>query len=337
MGKAWRDFVMPKKLVAEESSLTETYGKFIAEPFERGFGTTIGNSLRRVLISAIEGAAVTSIKIDGVLHEFSTIPGVQEDVTQLILNIKQLVLRSHTRQPKTIVIEREKKGAVTAADIQTDDTVEVINQDLHLCTLTKQAPFRMELEVGRGRGYAPADLHRKEGQVIGLIPIDALFSPVKRVNCTVEETRVGQITDYDRLILEIWTNGALAPKDVLLHASNILQRHLDLFVAFGELPPEPEDEEAAPISDELLEKLRTPIGELELSVRSANCLREAQIRTIGDLVEKSSQELLKFRNFGKKSLAEIEELLGGMGLSLGMTIDDQTKQALTQQTGAASE
>ena len=337
MGKAWRDFVMPKKLVAEESTLTETYGKFIAEPFERGFGTTIGNSLRRVLISAIEGAAVTSIKIDGVLHEFSTVPGVQEDVTQLVLNVKQLVLRSHTRAPKTIVIERDKKGPITAGDIQTDDTVEVINQDLLLCTLTKPTSFRMELEVGRGRGYVPADLHRKEGQAIGLIPVDALFSPVKRVNCTVEETRVGQITDYDRLIIEIWTNGALTPKDVLLHASNIMQRHLDLFVGFGELPPEPEDEVAAPVSDELLEKLRTPIGELELSVRSANCLREAQIRTIGDLVEKNSQELLKFRNFGKKSLAEIEELLGGMGLSLGMTVDEQTKQALSQHTSTSGE
>ena len=337
MGKAWRDFVMPKKLVAEESTLTDTYGKFIAEPFERGFGTTIGNSLRRVLISAIEGAAVTSIKIDGVLHEFTTVPGVQEDVTQLVLNVKQLVLRSHTRQPKTIVIARDKKGPITAGDIQTDDTVEVINRDLHLCTLTKPTPFRMELEVGRGRGYAAADMHRKEGQAIGLIPVDSLFAPVKRVNCTVEETRVGQITDYDRLIVEIWTNGSVNPKDALLHASNIMQRHLDLFVGFGELPPEPEDEETAPVSDELLEKLRTPIGELELSVRSANCLREAQIRTIGDLVEKSQAELLKFRNFGKKSLSEIEELLGGMGLSLGMTMDEQTKQALAQHTGAAGE
>jgi DNA-directed RNA polymerase subunit alpha len=324
MGTLWRDFVMPKKLAADEGSLTDTYGRFIAEPFERGFGTTIGNSLRRVLISSIEGTAVTAIKIDGVLHEFTSVPGVLEDVAQIILNVKQLALRSHSRQPKTLVIEKDKKGTVTAADIQTDETVEVINKDLHICTITKAGPFRMELEVSRGRGYVPAD-NRKEGQVIGSVPIDALFSPVKRVNFSVEDTRVGQVTDYDRLNLEVWTSGAMSPKDALLYASNILQRHLDLFIGFGTLPPEPEEEQAANVSEELLEKLRTPIGELELSVRSANCLREAQIKTIGDLVQKSTAELLKYRNFGKKSLAEIEELLGGMGLALGMAVPDQAK------------
>lgn len=323
MGAAWRDFAMPKKLVCEESSRTDTYGKFIAEPFERGFGSTIGNSLRRILISSIEGAAVTSIKLNGALHEFSSIPGVLEDVTQIVLNVKQLVLRSHSRQPKTIVLERNKKGPVTAGDIETDETVEVLNSGLHLCTLAKAQPFRMELEVNRGRGYVPAERHRKEGQPIGTILIDGLFSPVKRVDFSVEDTRVGQVTDYDRLLLEIWTSGAMTPKDALLYASNILQRHLDLFVNFGVLPEEPEEEAPVPVDEELAEKLRTPIGELELSVRAANCLREAKIHTIGELVQKTPQELLKFRNFGKKSLAEIEELLKGMNLSLGMAVAEQ--------------
>jgi len=317
MGTLWRDFATPRKLVCDEETLTDTYGKFIAEPFERGYGMTIGNSLRRVLLSSIEGAAVTSMRIDGVLHEFSAIPGVLEDITQVILNVKQLVLRAHSRQPKTLVIEKEKKGPVTAADLAGDDTVEVVNTDLHLCTLTKAGKFRMELEVGRGRGYVAAERHKKEGQPIGVIPVDALFSPVTRVNFAVEDTRVGQVTDYDRLLLEIWTNGAMSPKDALLYASNILQRHLDLFVSYGSLPEEPEDEAPAAVSEELQEKLKTPISELELSVRSANCLREAKIHTIGELVQKTPQELLKFRNFGKKSLAEIDELLHGMGLELG--------------------
>ena len=318
MGTLWRDFATPKRLMCDEDTATDTYAKFMAEPFERGYGMTIGNGLRRVLISSIEGAAVTSIKIDGVLHEFSAVPGVLEDVTQIVLNVKQLVLRSHSRQPKTIVIEKDKKGPVTAADLQTDETIEVANPYLQICTLTKPVKFRMELEVSRGRGYVPAEKNKKEGQAIGVIAVDALFSPVKRINFSVEDTRVGQVTDYDRLNLEVWTNGAMTPKDALLYASNILQRHLDLFVNYGTLPEEPE--EAAPVSvnEELQEKLKTPISELELSVRSANCLREAKILTIGELVDKSTSELLKYRNFGKKSLTEIEELLNGMGLSLGM-------------------
>ena len=318
MGTLWRDFATPRKLVCDEDTLTDTYAKFIAEPFERGYGMTIGNGLRRILLSSIEGAAVTSIKIDGVLHEFSAIPGVLEDVTQIVLNVKQLVLRAHTRQVKTVVIEKEKKGPVTAADIDTDETIEVVNPELHLCTLTKAGKFRMELEVSRGRGYVASEKHKKEGQPIGLIPVDALFSPVIRVNFSVEDTRVGQVTDYDRLLLEVWTNGAMSPKDALLYASNILQRHLDLFVNYGSLPEEPEEEAPVAVSEELQEKLKTPIAELELSVRAANCLREAKIQTIGDLVQKSPQELLKYRNFGKKSLAEIDELLHSMGLSLGM-------------------
>ena len=329
MGTLWRDFATPKRLACDEETSTDTYAKFIAEPFERGYGMTIGNGLRRILLSSIEGAAVTSIKIDGVLHEFSAIPGVLEDVTQIILNVKQLVLRAHTRQVKTVVIEKDKKGPVTAADIETDDTIEVVNPGLHLCTLTKAGKFRMEFEVSRGRGYVASEKHKKEGQPIGLIPVDALFSPVIRVNFSVEDTRVAQVTDYDRLLLEIWTNGAMSPKDALLYGSNILQRHLDLFVNYGSLPEEPEDEEPQAVSEELQEKLKTPIGELELSVRSANCLREAKIHTIGELVEKTPQELLKYRNFGKKSLAEIDELLQGMGLSLGMAQGSGTPTAPT--------
>lgn len=317
MGTLWRDFATPTKLICDEDSLSDTYGRFIAEPFERGYGTTIGNSLRRVLISSIEGAAVTSIKIDGVHHEFSAIPGVLEDVTQIVLNVKRLVLRVHSRQTKTLVIEKDKKGPVTAADLEGDDTVEVVNPDLPICTITKSGKFRMELEVSRGRGYVPAEKNKREGQPIGTIAVDSLFSPVQRVNFSVEDTRVGQVTDYDRLILEIWSNGSITPKDALLYASNIMQRHLDLFVNYGSLPDEPDDAEPTGISEEIQEKLRTPIGELELSVRSANCLREAKIGTIGELVDKSPSELLKYRNFGKKSLQEIDELLSGMGLELG--------------------
>lgn len=327
MGIRWKEFEMPRQLDCEDASLTETYGKFVAEPFERGYGHTIGNSLRRVLISSIEGAAVTSIKMDGVNHEFTAVPGVMEDVTQIVLSVKRLVLRAHTRQPKTIVIERDKKGEITAADIETDDTVEILNPGLHIATLTKHVKFRMELEVGRGRGYVPAEKNKKESRAIGVIPVDSLFSPVQRVNFSVEDTRVGQMTDYDRLILEIWTNGVVTPKDALLYASNILQRHMDVFVNYGALPEEPE-EASAPTDDDVYAKLHTPVAELELSVRSANCLREAKIMTLADLVQKSDADMLKCRNFGKKSLQEIREVLEGMGLTLGMAIDpDRLKHA----------
>ncbi len=324
MGIALRSFEIPKKLECDEESLTSSYGKFIAEPFERGYGVTIGNSLRRVLLSSLEGAAVTSIKIDGVSHEFGTIPGIVEDVTEIILNVKNLVLRSHTRSTKTLHIEVNEKGAITAKDIVTDDTVEVINPDLHIATLTKNSPFRMELEVQKGRGYVPADRNKKEGQPIGVIAIDSIFTPVKRVNFHVEETRVGQMTDYDRLAMEVWTNGSISPKDAMLYASNIFQRHLDVFVNFGKLP---EEETMVDASDdkerELYKRLAQPVSELELSVRSANCLREANIKTIGDLVHKSEMEMLKYRNFGKKSLTEITNIIKEMGLSFGTNIDPE--------------
>ena len=324
MGISMKNFEMPKRLVLDEATYTPTYGKFVAEPFERGYGVTVGNSLRRVLISSIEGTAVTSIRISGVHHEFSAINGVVEDVPQIILNIKKLILKSHFKIPKSMAINVEKKGAVTAKDIKTDETVEIVNPDLHIATLTKNVNFKVELEVARGRGYVPAERNKKEGQAIGIVAVDSIFTPVTKVNFFVENTRVGQITDYDRLIVEIFTNGSIEPKEALLYASNILQRHLDIFVGFGKLP----EEEEAPVETEeqkqMREKLKIPISELELSVRSSNCLREARIKTIGDLVKRSELEMLKYRNFGKKSLAEINKILVGMGLSLGMKLEGET-------------
>ena len=321
MGVKWRDFQLPKRLECDEPSYTNTYGKFFAAPFERGFGVTVGNSLRRVLLSSLEGSAVTSIKVAGVQHEFSSIPGVIEDVSEMILNIKNLILKSHSKIPKTITIKKDSKGEIKGKDIDTDETIEVINPGLHIVTLTRDTKFSMELEVSRGRGYVPSELNKKEDQAIGVIPIDALFSPVKKVNCSVENTRVGQRTDYDKLILEIWTNGAVNPKDALLYASNIFQRHLDIFVNFGQLPEEEEEPEMSKEEIALYEKLRLPISELELSVRSSNCLREANIKAIADLVKRTEEEMLGFKNFGKKSLMEIKQLLGGMGVTLGMQID----------------
>jgi len=330
MGVKLRNFEMPKKLVLDESTYTPTYGKFIAEPFERGYGVTIGNSLRRVLISSIEGTAVTSVKIANVQHEFSTIDGVMEDVSQIILNIKQLVLKSHFKTPKAILLKADKKGEITAKDIKTDETVEVINQDLHIATLTKNAKFEMEMEVDRGRGYVAADKNKKEEMPIGVLPIDSIFSPVKKVNFFVENTRVGQVMDFDRLVVEVWTNGAIDPKEAMLYASNILQRHLDIFVGFGKLPEDIVEEEVSKEEKELHDKLNMPISELELSVRSSNCLKEARIKTIGDLVRRSEMEMLKYRNFGKKSLTEINKILGDMGLHLGMKIEgkfsDETEE-----------
>jgi len=323
MGIKWRDFQLPKRLECEEATYTNTYGKFSAAPFERGYGVTLGNSLRRVLLSSIEGSAVTWVKIAGVQHEFSTIPGVLEDIPEIILNLKSLVLNSHSKIPKTIYIKKDSKGQVKAKDIESDDTIEIINPDLHIATLTKDTKFHLEMEVARGRGYVPQELNKKEGTTIGVIPIDSIFTPVKKVVFSVENTRVGQKTDYDKLTLEIFTNGSITPKDALLYASNILQRHLDIFVNFGQLPEEAEEEELEMTKEDvaLYEKLRLPISELELSVRSSNCLREANIKTIAELVKKTEEEMLSFKNFGKKSLTEIQELLTGMGLSLGIQVD----------------
>ena len=326
MGISWKTFEMPKRLECDESSYSKTYGKFTAEPFERGFGSTIGNSLRRILLSSIDGSAVTSIKIDGVLHEFSTIPGILEDVPQIILNIKQLILKSESRTPKILRLKASKKGVITAKNISADETVEIINPDLHIATLTKDASFNMELEIGRGRGFVPSERNKKEGQAIGVIPVDSIFAPVRRVSYRAENTRVGHITDYDKLILEIWTNGSMEPKDAILYASHILQKHLEVFLKLGQIVVEDEaKEESTKENKELLEKLKLPVSELELSVRSGNCLREARIKTIGELVAKTEQEMLLYRNFGKKSLQEIMEMIKEMGLSLGMEIPKEYK------------
>lgn len=324
MGMKLKNFELPKKIVFEESTYTPSYGKVIAEPFEKGYGVTIGNSLRRILLSSIEGTAVTQVKIEGVMHEFSAIQGVYEDLPQIILNLKGLVLRSNFKTPKPMFLSVNKKGAVTAKNIKTDETVEIINPDHHICTLTEDVKLEMEFKVERGRGYLTADRNKTSDDALGVIAIDSLFSPVTRVNIGVENTRVGHITDYDKLILDIWTNGSMEPKDTLLYASNILQRHLDLFLTIGQLPDEIEDEEDdSREKKDMKKKFEKPISELELSVRSSNCLAEASIRTIGDLVRRKEAEMLKYKNFGKKSLTEINNILTSMGLHLGMDIGEE--------------
>ena len=330
MGIALKQFVMPKALELDEKNATETYGKFTAEPFERGYGVTVGNSLRRVLLSSLEGAAVTSVRIEGVAHEFSTIPGVQEDMSEIVLNLKSLIIRSHSKTAKTVTIEVDKKGEVTGEDIKTDESIEIVNPELKICTLTKKQNFKAELEIGRGRGYVGSDQNKKEGQTIGTIAIDSIFSPVRKVSFKVEDTRVGQITDYDRLVIEIWTNGSVTPKDAILYAANIMQQQLNVFVDFGRLPEEEGDLGAGadPQEAELYKKLGQPVSELELSVRSANCLNEARIKTIGDLVTRTEAEMLKYRNFGKKSLTEISQILKDMGLHFGMQLDAKKLKAI---------
>lgn len=330
MGIKWRDFQMPKRLECDEQSYTNTYGKFVAEPFERGYGVTLGNSLRRILLSSIEGSAVTSIKVDGASHEFMSVPGVLESVAEMILNIKNLVVRLHTKVDKQIYIRATKKGEIYARDIVCDETVEILNPDLYIATVTEDINFNVELTVARGRGYVPADQNKKDA-TIGTIAIDSIFTPIKKVNFTVENTRVGQKTDYDRLNVEIWTNGAVSAKEALLYSANILQRHLDVFVSYGQLPEEEEEEEEISSEEQAVyDKLRLPISELELSVRSANCLKEANIKTIADLVKHTESELLTFRNFGKKSLTEINDLLKIMNLNLGMKYDSKKLKTMTK-------
>ncbi|MCS7338033.1 MAG: DNA-directed RNA polymerase subunit alpha, partial [Verrucomicrobiae bacterium] len=294
---------MPKRLIKDEATATGTYAKFIAEPFEPGYGHTIGNSLRRVLLSSLEGAAITSVKIDGVAHEFSTIEGVVEDVTDIVLNLKKVLFKVHTREPQTLILSVNKEGPVTAADIQLNQNVELVNPEQHICTLDKKRKLEMELEVKVGRGFLPSEENKKPGQPIGVIPIDSLFSPVRRVRYSVEAARVGQRTDYDRLILEIWTDGRISPDDALVQASAILQRHLDVFVGYDKNAVE--FEEVVDKQDEERRKwrklLNMSVNEIELSVRAANCLNNANITTVGQLAMKTEQEMLKYRNFGKKS------------------------------------
>ena len=322
MGVKWRDFQMPKRLECDEETYTDKYGKFVAEPFEKGYGVTLGNSLRRVLLSSIEGSAVTSIRIEGVTHEFATMNGVKEAVSDIILNIKQLVLRSHSKGVKSIYVRSEKKGEIKASDVICDETIEILNPELTIATLTEDVHLNIEMEVSRGRGYVPAEMNIKKDAAVNTIAIDSLFTPISRVNFNVESTRVGQKTDYDQLILEVWTNGGISPKEALLYGANILQRHLDVYVSYGQLPEEEEEEEEMSAEEQALyDKLRLSISELELSVRSANCLKESNIKTIYELVRRTESELLSYRNFGKKSLTEINEILKIMGLNLGMKVD----------------
>src|SRR6266498_1422289 len=322
-------FEMPKRLTKEDSTATETYAKFAAAPFEPGYGHTIGNSLRRVLLSALEGAAITSVKIDGAMHEFTTIEGVVEDVTDIVLNLKRVKFKAHTREQQTLMLSAHKEGPVTAADIQLNQNIELVNPNQFVCTLDKKKKFEMEMEIKIGRGFCPGDENKKVDQAIGVIAIDSLFSPVTRARYSVESARVGQRTDYDRLILEIWTDGRLSPDDALTQASAILQHHLDVFVGYDKDAVEFEEAETKQDDEKskLKKLLNMSVNEIELSVRAANCLNNANITTVGQLAMKTEAEMLKYRNFGKKSLNEIKEKLAGLGLSLGMNIDPELLEA----------
>lgn len=325
MPKRLGKFELPSKLTKVEEGATNTYAKFIAEPFEAGYGHTVGNSLRRVLLSSIEGSAISSIKIDGVNHEFQSIDGVVEDVTDIVLNLKKILIVSEKREPMKLLLKVNKEGPVTAADIQLDAGVKLINPDQVICTLDTKRTFEAEIEIKTGRGYCPGEENKKEDQAIGVIPIDSLFSPVRLVRYAVENTRVGQITDYDKLVLEVWTDGRITPDDALKQSASILKHHLDVFDRVSQESYEFESQ-AAEVSEEqnkLRKLLNMSVNEIELSVRAANCLNNANITTVGELAMKTEQEMLKYRNFGKKSLNEIKEKLEALGLSLGMKFDER--------------
>ena len=317
----WKGFQRPKRVEFERETLTDRFGRFSAQPFERGFGTTVGNALRRVLLSSIEGAAVTAVKIEGVLHEFSPIQGVVEDATDIILNLKQIPLKVHSDQAKTVTIKALKPGEVRARDIVADADVEILEPDAHIATVSEGGKLEMELRIKRGRGYVAADKNFDEDLGIGWIPIDSVHSPVKKVNYVVDAARIGQTTDYDKLTLEVWTDGSVLPQDAVAYAAKIMKDQLTIFINFEEQAEAP----TPSISEEeekLNENLWRSVDELELSVRSANCLQNANIRYIGELVQRTEAEMLKTKNFGRKSLKEIKEILANMGLSLGMKIDN---------------
>lgn len=317
------DIEKPKIEIAEISE-DNRYGKFICEPLERGYGTTFGNSLRRMLLSSLEGAAITSIRIDGVLHEFSTIPGVRDDVTNIVLNLKELCLKMAGNEPRIIRIDVEGEKEVTAADIICDADIEILNPDLHIATVNEDGKLKIEMTVERGRGYVPADKNKKPDDTIGVIPIDSIFSPVKRVNYTVQDTRVGNVTDYDRLILEVWTDGSLRPEEAVSKAAGILVMHLKLFQNMDGLPEEEEEEEATfpeEEEDDSSKVLDMTIEDLDLSVRSFNCLKRANINTVADLAEKTEDDMMKVRNLGSKSLEEVKKKLEELGLTLKQNND----------------
>jgi len=325
VSKNWRDLIRPRGILVEEA--TATYGKFVAEPFERGFGITVGNSLRRILLSSLQGAAITTVRIDGILHEFSSIPETQEDVTDIILNLKEVRFKMHTTEDRVLRIQAEGERKITARDIQTDALVDVLNPDHVICTLNEGGKLNMELTVKMGWGYVAADSNKTAGMPVGAIPIDAMHSPVRRVNYNVTNARVGQQTDYDRLVLEVFTDGSVAPADAVAYAAKIIKEQVSIFINFDE-EAEPQFEDASPSSEILQnENLYRSVDELELSVRSANCLQNASIKMIGELVQRSEAEMLKTKNFGRKSLKEIKEILNTMGLSLGMKLDGWNPEA----------
>jgi DNA-directed RNA polymerase subunit alpha len=321
----WKGFQRPKRLEFERETLTDRFGRFYAQPFERGFGTTVGNSMRRVLLSSIEGAAVTAVKIDGVLHEFSPIPGVVEDATDIILNLKQVPLKMHVDSTKTLYLRIDKGGEVRARDIETDADVEILEPDAHIATVADGGRLHMEMRVKRGRGYVSADKNFDEDLGIGWIPIDSVHSPVKKVNYLVEAARLGQTTDYDKLTVDVWTNGSVTPRDAVSLSAKLIRDHLNIFINLEEVGDLPLDASADQPRAALNENLDKSVEELELSVRSYNCLKNANIRTIRELVQKTEGEMLKTKNFGRKSLNEIKEILSGMGLSLGMRLDQPTQ------------
>lgn len=321
MIKAMKDFQVPMRVEVDKDAHSPTFGRFTTEAFERGFGTTIGNALRRVLLSSLTGAAVTTVKIEGVLHEFSTIPGVTEDVTAIILNIKSLRLALHTDKPKTIRLKKKGPGEAKGSDIIHDADITILTPDLHIATLDKDATLDIEMTIKHGRGYAPAERNKEEGLPIGVIAIDSVFSPIKRVNFHVENARVGRMTDYDKLTMEIWTDATISPRDALSTAAGILREHLDIFINPEERAEGKSEAGYEESQREVNKNLFRSVNELELSVRAANCLKNANIKTIADLVQKSEGEMLKTKNFGKKSLNEIKEILSEMGLSLGIKVD----------------
>lgn len=316
----WRELIKPKSILIDDDSHSNFYGKFVCEPLERGFGITIGNALRRILLSSLQGAAIVSVKFENVVHEFSTIPGVLEDVTDIILNLKEVKLRLIDAEETVIHLSGEGEGIVTAADIETNGQVEILNPESHIATLNKEGKLKMEMVVRMGKGYAPAESNKSADESIGVIPIDAVFSPILKVNYVVTNARVGQITDYDKLTLEVWTNGSVFPEDAVAYGAKILKEQMAPFINFEE-EPEPVEEEEEKEEQKLNQNLFRPVSELELSVRSANCLKNANITLIGELVQKTEGEMLKTKNFGRKSLNEIKGILEDMGLSLGMKLD----------------
>ncbi|MBN2719788.1 MAG: DNA-directed RNA polymerase subunit alpha [Proteobacteria bacterium] len=328
MEKNWKSLTRPRKLEFSGEECSDTFCRFVAEPFERGFGTTFGNALRRILLSSLQGAAVTAFRIEGVLHEFSAVPGVFEDVTQIVLNLKELRFRVHSAKAKVISVDVEREGPVTAADIITDQDVEILNPQHHIATLEKGAHLKMEMVVNLSKGFVTAERNRDEGLSVDFIPIDSIHSPVVKVNYRVENARVGRVTDFDRLILEITTDGSVKPEDALAVAAKIIKEHMNLFINFEEveIPDEEEEKGTEQEKKKLWEKLNRHVNELELSVRSINCLQNANIRTIGELVQKTEPEMLRTKNFGRKSLNELKELLEAMGLTFGMDIKGWTPE-----------